>query len=480
MPDPAPDNSATGLTDFPDRLSPMLVKELRQGLRTNLFVSAFILLQGFMILCLLMGVDSGATNGANEFFWFFIFVAFIGVQPLRGFSALSSEYNLNTMDLIQLTELNSWRIIWGKWCAINAQTALLLTAVLPYLVLRYFFGTVNIFTDLGILFLFAVSSALLSAFTVGCSAFKNLIVRIALLTGCGFGAWVIWQILSYTLIRGGTISRSEWWTLGLLFGAAIFGIFFFLSLGTSLVAPRSENHSTLKRLVGLGFAAGIWMCQFIGANDDPCNVIASLILALTLIDAMTETPPIFPVILKPFSNNPLMRLASYFLTPGWHTGIVFFVVPCLVLWFGAMLHFFDFRPDADEMGFLIYGAGMIVFPLIILHLFFRKSKLGHFALYLFIQAALAAITVMTLFVAESAPSAKEEFICMFMPIPSVFFFGEAMNNFDSPIFVLIGLCWLGIGLLIPLAMAMPLFREMKKVHRANQAREIPAQPDLEG
>ena len=75
----------------------MLVKELRQGLRTNLFVVAFILLQTFMVLCLMAGLADPNSNDADGFFWFFIIVTLLLVQPLRGFSALSSEYTLNTM-----------------------------------------------------------------------------------------------------------------------------------------------------------------------------------------------------------------------------------------------------------------------------------------------------------------------------------------------------------------------------------------------
>ena len=41
------------LTDFPDRLSPMLVKELRQGLRTRSFVAVFMSLQAILAVVLL-------------------------------------------------------------------------------------------------------------------------------------------------------------------------------------------------------------------------------------------------------------------------------------------------------------------------------------------------------------------------------------------------------------------------------------------
>ena len=52
---------AAHLVDFSDKLSPMLVKELRQGMRTNLFTVAFILLQAFMILCMLFGMNGGGS-----------------------------------------------------------------------------------------------------------------------------------------------------------------------------------------------------------------------------------------------------------------------------------------------------------------------------------------------------------------------------------------------------------------------------------
>ena len=47
------------LRDFSDRFSPIVVKELRQGLRTRFFTSALILFHTFIIL-LLITVTFGA------------------------------------------------------------------------------------------------------------------------------------------------------------------------------------------------------------------------------------------------------------------------------------------------------------------------------------------------------------------------------------------------------------------------------------
>ena len=105
-----PENLAKRMGDFSPRLSPMLVKELRQGMRTNMFAIAFILLHTFMMLCLLTAMIDPGSSDSEAFFWFVIIVVLLFVQPLRGFSALSSEYQLNTMDLIHMTKLNGWRI----------------------------------------------------------------------------------------------------------------------------------------------------------------------------------------------------------------------------------------------------------------------------------------------------------------------------------------------------------------------------------
>ena len=46
------------LTDFPDRLSPMLVKELRQGMRARGFTMLFLIFQCLLAFILL---SAGAT-----------------------------------------------------------------------------------------------------------------------------------------------------------------------------------------------------------------------------------------------------------------------------------------------------------------------------------------------------------------------------------------------------------------------------------
>lgn len=460
----------TELTDFPDKFSPMLVKELRQGLRTNLFITAFILLQGFMILCIVMGsAESNSNDAANGFFWFFIIVALVVVQPLRGFSTLSNEFTLNTMDLIQMTRLDAWRITWGKWLAINAQTFLLVAAVAPYLVLRYFFGSINIFADLGLLGLCTVASALLSAITVGCSAFKNLIVRIAMLIGCSIVFSFLWGYTVQQLLNS-RVSGSEIKQLCLLIYTCVFGAYFFLAFGASRIAPGSENISTAKRLIGLAFAIGAWAFQLFGTDKEVCNVIACMILGLVVIDALSEELPVFGSVLRPFSPA-IRRPFAYLLTPGWHTGIIFFSLIGLPFLLIVVLNYFNFAPRMDEIGFAIHAAGMITFPLIFIRLFFRNAKLPQFALYLFIQAVLAAVTILTLSVAQTSV-VDEKLVYLFVAIPAVLFFGSSTESLSEPVYVIIGVVWLLLSILVPLLYSLKHYRAMTTAFNAPKIRPV--------
>lgn len=462
---PETNQDSAHLTDFSDRFSPMLVKELRQGLRTNLFTTAFMLLQGFMILCILMGAtESGSNEASNGFFWFLIVAALIVVQPLRGFAALSSEYTLNTMDLVQLTRLDAWRITWGKWCAINAQSLLLLVAVIPYLVLRYFFGSVDILLDLGMLGLCAVSSALLSGITIGCSAFRNLIVRIALLIGFTFGFSVLWAYTTEELLDG-RISASEGKQIVLLIYVSLFVGFFLLLIGASRIAPASENYAFRKRLLALAAAAGAWSFQLIGTDPEPCNIFASIILALALIDSFTENLPVFTPVLAPFARKAPLKVFSYLLTPGWHTGILFFIFPCFPLWMASVMNYYSFETLIDSASIIIFGAGMLTFPLLIIHLFFRKGIHSRFTLYITIQICLAFVTFLT--IAVSSGSGNQS-IAMMVPIPSTLFFSTFAPSTDiSPPFLVIGAAWLVASLFVPLLHAIRSYRAMSEILRSS-------------
>jgi len=450
------------MNDFPSRFSPMLVKELRQGMRTNLFSVAFILFQTVMILSLLAGLADPGSPAADGFFWFFVVMILLVVQPLRGFSALSSEYLLNTMDLIQLTRLDGWRITLGKWTALNAQTLLFVTGVLPYLVMRYFLGNVNFVIDLGALFFLTLGSAFASAVTIGCSAFRHFVLRGMMTIGFGFGFIILYFTLRQFLFGLGSGS-GDLWTMSLSALSILYGCFFFLSFGASRIAPLSENHATRKRLGTLIFV-GVALAFFPAGVKEAAMVVTGLILGFSCVDALTEPLPVFARVLEPFRKNPLLRFAAFFFTPGWISGIAFTLF-CAAIW-RAVLHFGGFFTStglpphpAEELTVYLSMINIFLFPLIPIHLFFGKMTEGShtFGIYTFFQAGLLVLTIMISAVAEAMPR-YDELIYKLVPLPSVMIVATESGGADSTS----RLIYLGIAMLtLLLGITVPLLR-----HRA--------------
>jgi len=452
------------MNDFPNRFSPMLVKELRQGMRTNLFVVAFILLQAVMILSLMIGLADPGSSAVGSFFWFFVVTTLLVVQPLRGMNALSSEIQLNTMELIQLTRLDAWRITLGKWTALNAQTLLFVTGVLPYLVIRYFLGNVNIVMGLAALLTLSLGSGLASAVTIGCSVFRNFLLRGVILTGFGIGFVSLFAMLEQTFFSTGLAGRNLW-MLTLVCLSLVYGCFFFLSFGASRIAPLSENLATRKRLVALGFTLATAGFSFSGLSE-PIHVISGLILGFSVIDALTEPLPLYARVLQPFRRNAMTRVASFFLAPGWISGIGFFVF-CSLIWgsilfSGGFLASGSWRFEIEEMTLYLSMCNLLIFPLIFIHLFLGKLASGNFTfgLYTFVQACLLMVTLMATVFASAIPR-YENLVCLVLPLPSVLIYGALEGNADDPVFLAIAFTTTILAAAVPLARSRQNLREFR-------------------
>ena len=80
-----------------------------------------------------------------------------GLLPLRAAGALHDELRGNTIDTLILTRLTGWRITLGKWVAVVAQQLLATVTVLPYLIVRYFAGGIDVPMELAWLGIFLLA-----------------------------------------------------------------------------------------------------------------------------------------------------------------------------------------------------------------------------------------------------------------------------------------------------------------------------------
>ncbi|NQX02418.1 hypothetical protein HQ447_17305 [bacterium] len=338
----------THLTDFSDKLSPMLVKELRQGMRARSFTMLFLIFQGLLAVILLSAGSASSSDHAGAIASGVIFTLFAGaalvIQPMRGVNALSAEITGNTIEMMVLTRLSAWRIVFGKWIAIVSQTALLLVTIIPYLILRYFFGGMVLLGELVFLTLIFLTSVALTAVMVGLSGNSTKIFRMLPILGFIF----MLQLIPVILFRGGFNNFMDYCTLSNWESrATIFAYVGFiaylgwcaLSFGTSVIAPVAENHSTIRRLIALGLTC---LAAAAGLHPDieyqTLLSVFCIILAPAVITALTEPSVMLPPICKPFLNRGLAgRIAGVFLLPGWPSGVFYTTLLLLISGGGVAL-----------------------------------------------------------------------------------------------------------------------------------------------
>ena len=321
-PAPAGKNRGWRGDDFPVWLSPMLVKELRQGIQSGAFAWTFIALQGVMFLAMATTLTwrDGGMGDNPALFWVPVALAVAVVIPLRGLGAVSTERTGNNLDLVRLTHLSARRIVAGKWLAIVAQSALLATAVLPYLVLRYFFGGVNVVADL-VAFGWMLVAALLVAAAAVAASTRPVRERIALVILVFFAGNLALQAVAFGLGMGG----GRPWTPQFA-GLAFAGLYTVLLLeyAASAIAPPAENHAAAKRGVAVILAAAWGASALLGGRGTfPLVAWATAIpLVAVAVEALCERPSRLASIAAPFARRgPAGRAAAFLFMPGWATGL---------------------------------------------------------------------------------------------------------------------------------------------------------------
>lgn len=138
-------------------LNPVLVKELRgrmRGARAFVVLTIYLLVLAITMTLFYLAIAdvAGLTLDANQAIGraLFLFVTVIAliqvciVVPSQAASALTSEKESETYDLLISTLLPPWKIVLGKLLAALAYALLLIIAVVPLMALSFFFGGVTI------------------------------------------------------------------------------------------------------------------------------------------------------------------------------------------------------------------------------------------------------------------------------------------------------------------------------------------------
>ena len=133
-----------------DRVNPIVVKEVRQGLRTRVFWIFFSLM---LVACLFISLFAFAASdgiadraGQATFIAYFVCLGFVQffVIPYAAYRSMSREAEDETWVLLTLTGIGPRRILAGKLGSSVLQGMLYASAATPFLLFSYFLNGIDL------------------------------------------------------------------------------------------------------------------------------------------------------------------------------------------------------------------------------------------------------------------------------------------------------------------------------------------------
>jgi hypothetical protein len=206
----------TATDGFVDRLQelvgPIVVKEVRQGLRAKVFAIFFaVLLAGCLMTALVAVAAVSEAVGDSTLGRDFLAAYLIGLSavtcfviPFTAFRSMLREQEEETWVMLLLTGLGGRNIVRGKWVSAMSQALLFGSAAAPFVVFTYFLNGIDIPQIVVALALLSAWTCLLTAAGIGIATQAHTrvgrtfahFVALATLGGGTFAAMAFGTVLS--------------------------------------------------------------------------------------------------------------------------------------------------------------------------------------------------------------------------------------------------------------------------------------------
>jgi hypothetical protein len=355
------------------RLNPIVVKELRQAVRTRFVVAAlllFLVIQLVIIWLYLMMNENIASDfdGGRR-----IFAALQGVLsatciifiPIYTGIRFALERSGNSMDLFFVTTIRPRTIIWGKVLAAAILAVLLYSACMPFMTFTYLLRGIDlpsIFRSLASSFLVvlaAVHFAILAGSLAASIAMKILLAFVGLIVIVQF----LWGALYYSLAvavwrtrpfsSGGSFWALTWLTSSFF----VAGMGLFHALSTAVISPTMSNRTfpvrvylTLAWLVygAVCFLFGDVSAGFPGVR--PWAYTATLLFSLGLWIAVSEREIPSARVARRIPRNRFLRGVTFLFYTGAAGGVLWSVL-MIALTLGVATACANLFPPSTATGF---------------------------------------------------------------------------------------------------------------------------------
>ena len=166
----------------------MTAKELRQSLRRGSFVYPFLGIQFLAVCAMAAEFQMGHAAVSSEYegmlnlwllwnsgpFWMVVSAICLFLMPLSGVILMGQELEEGNHELLLLTKLDRWKIVFGKFITLWGLCALTFVSLLPYVVVRYMVGGIEWWHEAACATTILGGSAMISAGAIGASAFQGM------------------------------------------------------------------------------------------------------------------------------------------------------------------------------------------------------------------------------------------------------------------------------------------------------------------
>lgn len=388
--------------EFSDRLSPFLVKELRQGLRGKAYLTLFLVLitaLGTYSLSFISADPENSGKFEGGMFNAIVFLALAILLPLNNLGAIGEERRGRKIELVMLSRIKARGVVFGKWGTGAMQSVTLSAVIAPFIVLRYFAGGVNMVDDLEFLVFSLAAGLAFSAVTMAVSAFVSEAIPVisAILKGIILlGSLWVGLMLAFALMNpfgGGGLMNTRDLMLTAL-AVLVIGTPVVLEIAAARLSPEAENHDGPIRLLSLaaaGAASGVLWWVFGSSGGNPaagCVAVATAIILIVSAFTLFSTP-----LQEITYRTPLDRFGVFgkkigraFFSSGWPSGFAFMLLagPALAV---ALFCAINSRSNDNQpaLGLLQFWAALLwpLIPIAFLHL----SASRRFGIWLLLQIA---------------------------------------------------------------------------------------------
>ncbi len=378
-----------------DRWNPILVRVVRQELRSRAFISIFVLLlTGATVAAMIVAAISrdGAAHGVGPGFFgtiAFAWVFALGVaQPLACFRAIANERNDDTWDLVELTGLRPLGVVLGLLWASLVQALLYTAALAPFMVMAYLLRGVDLLAVLFTLVvvpLIGIAACSLAVFTAALSTHKAVRATLGGLLGLGLvfgwlGTTPLWFNLGVLAEITDALRRwsiEAWLGLGGFLNSWAAGVVLLLILAGTLLSHRARDRSFAPRALWwlLWGNAWIWLAVvFIVSPDADAAYVGIALMVMAVINtahaqvlgffAVTEDQELSPRQARAITHPPRWRARlTWCLGPGSARGrlgyLAMTVLSLTVGFIGWASLDFAYRHNYTDIGEVMAGAASV-------------------------------------------------------------------------------------------------------------------------